>query len=121
MLREAWAAFQSLMGQWHAGKMAIEANIAVAHDALHVIFGMLAWIAIALVMRRPLSSWRPFGWLFALILWNEAVDLWVEIWPDHAKQFREGGKDLLLTILLPALLTLLIRTRPKLFAATRRR
>ena len=40
-----------------------------------------------------------FGsWWFALILCNEAVDLWVERWPDPGQPYGEGVKDLLLTM-----------------------
>ena len=118
-MTEIWAAMIAAMGRWHQGKLFIEHSLSVEHDALHVFVGLLAWLAIALISRRPLSSWRPFLWLIALILWNEVVDLWVERWPDIGMQLGEGFKDFALTILMPGLLMLLIRWRPQLFAAGR--
>ena len=120
-MHEVWAAIVSAMSRWHQGKLFIEHSLSIEHDALHVIVGMLVWLGIALISRRPLSSLRPFLWLCALILWNEAVDLWVELWPDLGMQLGEGLKDLVLTILMPGLLMLLIRWRPALFEAERQR
>lgn len=108
------------MSGWHQGKLFIEHSLSVEHDALHVLVGLLAWLVVALITRRPLSCWRPFWWLFALILWNEAVDLWVERWPDPGQQYGEGAKDLLLTIAAPAVLTWLMRVRPKMFVRAKR-
>lgn len=118
---DIWTAIVAGMSRWHQGKLFIEHSLSVEHDALHVLVGLLAWIAIAVVSRRPLSATRPFLWLCALILWNEAVDLWVELWPDRGMQLGEGFKDLMLTILMPGLLMLLIRWRPGLFTAARKR
>jgi hypothetical protein len=74
-------------------------------------------------MRRPLSSWIPWFWIFAVILWNETVDLWMEQWPDPGQQYGEGAKDLMITMLLPTVLMFAVRARPDLFrgAAKKRR
>ena len=120
-MHDIWGAVIAAMSHWHQGKSFIEHSLAVDHDALHVLVGLMAWLAIAMISRRPFSSLRPFLWLCALILWNETVDLWVELWPDLARQLGEGMKDILLTIFMPGLLMLLIRRRPQLFAAARRR
>jgi len=109
------------MGAWHQGKLFFEHSFAIDHDALHVIVGVLVWLVAALVLRRPISSWLPFLWCFAVILWNETVDLWVEQWPDPGMQYGEGAKDLVLTILVPALLMVSARLRPDLFRAGARR
>src|SRR5437764_13508842 len=92
------------MGSWHQGKLFIEHAVAINHDALHIIVGVLVWIGIALAMRRPISSPWPWGWLLALILWNETVDLWFEQWPDPGMQYGEGAKDIFLTMFLPTLM-----------------
>jgi hypothetical protein len=115
-VRSVWDAITSAMTSWHEGKLFIEHTIAINHDALHVIVGVLLWVALGLVVRRPLSSWYPWLWLLAFILWNETVDLWVERWPNPGQQYGEGAKDVLLTILLPAALMLVVRWRPGLFA-----
>lgn len=113
-----WDAISAAMASWHQGKMFIEHGLAVDHDTLHVIVGVIAWLAIALLVRRPVTAWRPWLWLLALIGWNEAVDLWVERWPEPGMQYGEGAKDLLLTMLLPTVLLFAARLRPSLFRPT---
>lgn len=120
-MRELWATIIGAMDRWHQGKLFIEHSISIENDALHVLVGMLVWVVLGPVLRRPLGSWRPLLWLFAIILWNEAVDLWVEQWPNPGHQYGEGFKDLMLTIALPTLLTVLIRRQPALFTRARRR
>lgn len=124
MLHDFWRVLIGAMTSWHQGKLFIEHVLTISHDTLHIIAGLLLWIALGLVLRRPLPSLRPWLWLFALILWNEAVDLWVERWPDAGQQYGEGAKDLLLTMAVPTILMLVARARPDLFrqsASTRRR
>ena len=115
MLAGLWGTLVTIMTSWHQGKLFVEHALAVSHDVLHLLFGMLAWIVLGLVVRRPLTSWRPWLWLLALILWNEAVDLWVERWPDPGQQYGEGAKDLLLTMVVPTIIMLAARLRPDLF------
>jgi hypothetical protein len=121
MVHRIWEAVIAAMSAWHHGKVFIEHAIAIDHDALHVIVGVIAWVLFGLLTRRPLSATRPWLWLFALILWNETVDLWVEQWPDPGMQYGEGAKDVILTMLLPTFLMFAARWRPRLFAAGRGR
>lgn len=114
-MHEIWGWISAAMADWHQSKLFVEHSLAVEHDALHLITGVLLWLAIAWLLRKPLSAWAPFLWMFAIIVWNEAVDFWVEIWPDPGQQLGESFKDLILTILVPGLLMLLIRTRPQMF------
>lgn len=118
-MREAvtrlWHVVTSAMMSWHQGKLFIEHTVAIDHDALHVIVGVLLWVIIAAVIRRSLSSMRPWLWVLAIIAWNETVDLWVEQWPDPGMQYGEGAKDLLLTMLLPTVLMFVARFAPGLF------
>jgi hypothetical protein len=92
-----------------------EHAFAIDHDALHVLVGVFGWLVLALILRRPLTSRPPFLWLLALILWNETVDLWVEQWPEPGMQYGECAKDVILTMLLPAILMVSARLRPDLF------
>jgi len=103
------------MDSWYQGKLFIEHAVAISHDTLHVLIGILLWLVDAPVLRRPITSWWPWLWLCALILWNETVDLWIEQWPDPGMQYGEGAKDLLLTMFAPTLLLLAARWRPDLF------
>ena len=89
---------------WHQGKLYIEHSVPIEHGTLHVILGVLAWLAIAIIARRAVSSWFPWLGLFALILWNEAADLWVERWPERGMQYTDGLKDIFLTMFVPTVL-----------------
>jgi hypothetical protein len=111
------------MSSWHQGKLFIEHAISISHDSLHLIVGVLVWLVVALVARRPLTGWFPWAWTFAFILWNETVDLRTERWPDLGMQYGEAAKDLALTMLLPTILMFAARARPDLFrtAARKRR
>lgn len=121
MLHRLWLSLTGVMTGWHGAKVFVEHSVSISHDSLHVIVGVLLLLAIAFVSRRPISSWRPWLWVLALILWNETVDLWVEQWPEPAMQYGESAKDLGLTMLLPTILMLVARFRPGLFSGGGRR
>lgn len=104
------------MLSWYEAKMFIEHASVISSDAIHVLVGVVIWLIIALLSRRSIESWLPWLGLFALILFNEMVDLCVEQWPDKAMQYGEGAKDLALTMFLPTALLVLSRMLPKLFA-----
>jgi hypothetical protein len=105
------------MRAWYRAKMFVEHAIFFSSDALHILIGLVAWIGIAWLWRRPLSDWRPWLAVLALLVVNECVDLWVERWPDLAMQYGESAKDLLLTMILPTLVMFLVRSTPRLFRA----
>jgi len=110
-----WTAVSGGMLSWYDVKMFIERSSAVSSDALHVIVGFVLWMLVALVSRRPLSASLPWLVLLVLLVFNEAVDLWVEQWPNPAMQYGESAKDLLLTMTLPTLLLAFVRFLPQLF------
>lgn len=120
-LKPLWEAVSGAMGSWYQGKLFLERTLALNHDALHVIFGVLVWLVLGAVTRRSLGAVRPWLGLLAIIGWNETVDLWVERWPDPGMQYGEGAKDLLLTMLLPSVLLLAVRFAPGLFRSVPRR
>jgi hypothetical protein len=103
------------MASWHQGKLFVEHALTIGHDALHVLAGVIIWMLIGLVARRSLTTWLPWLSLLAVILWNEAVDIWVERWPDPGQQYGEGFKDLLLTMAVPTIIMVAARLRPGLF------
>jgi len=119
-MHDVWLMIVDAMSAWHQGKLFLEHALAVDHDALHVITGVLVWLVAALLLRRPITSWTPFLWCLAIILWNETVDLWVERWPEPGMQYGEGAKDLVLTIAIPAMIMAAARFRPDLFRAVPR-
>src|SRR5438876_10120850 len=111
-LHELWVVITGAMNSWHQAKLFVEHSVTIEHGTLHVIVGVLIWLALALVMRRPVTTWRPWLWLLAIILWNETVDLWTEQWPDPGQQYGEGFQDLMLTMLVPTLIMVAARLRP---------
>ena len=121
MLHKLWTVLVHAMTSWHEGKLFIEHSVSFSHDALHILVGVLLWIAFGLLLRRPLTSWLPWLWLLAIILWNETVDLWIEQWPQPGQQYGESAKDLLLTMAVPTILMAAVRLRPDLFRGSRKR
>jgi hypothetical protein len=117
--RGVWHLAQRRMFWWYHAKMFIEHASIVTSDALHVLIGVALWVIAAVVLRRRLTEWLPWLVVLVAVLFNEAVDLWVEQWPDAAMQYGESARDILLTLLLPTLLMAAARERPDLFAGRR--
>jgi hypothetical protein len=112
---QLWRAVTRGMMSWYEVKMFIEHASVVNSDGLHVLFGVVVWILIALLLRRPVTAPAPLLILLGLVAFNELVDLWVEQWPDKAMQYGESAKDILLTMTLPLLLMVLAARVPRLF------
>ena len=66
-MRDPWETLKSVMLSWHEGKLMIEHAVSISHDTLHLIVGMLVWLAAAVLSRRPLRSWVPWTWTFVLL------------------------------------------------------
>ena len=115
MLHTLATAVRPAMISWYQAKLFIEHSLSISHDSLHMLVGVLLWLALGLLLRRSLLSWWPWLWLVLAIIWNEAVDLWVERWPNPGQQYGEGAKDLLLTLAVPSLVMLAAKLRPDLF------
>lgn len=103
------------MSIWYQVKLLIEHASGVSMDALHVLVGVGLQLAFALLFRTPIKSWRPWLFVLALLLLNEASDLWVEQWPQPGMQYGEGLKDVGLTMILPTLLMILARLKREIF------
>ena len=117
LIRSGLAEF---LTSWNAAKVYVEHLTGASHNLLHLFVGLAAWLLIAAVTRRPLSSPIPLVLTLALAGINEAADLWAEIWPERARQNWELAKDLLLTIALPLLVFTVARLWPGLFGPRRR-
>ena len=109
----------SVFTDWYSAKIFVERSISVSTDSLHVLAGVALQLLVAFIIRRPLTNWLPWVCVLAALLFNEAVDLWVERWPSLAMQLGESTKDLLLTMVLPTLLALTLRWLPQLSGKTR--
>lgn len=117
-MHDFWEAITTLMSSWHQGKVFVEHAVTIQHDALHMMAGLLIWLAICRFSGGTVLRLRPFLWTFAIASWNEAVDLWTEIWPELGRQFGEGFKDLVLTIAGPLIVIAAVRLWPELFRPT---
>jgi hypothetical protein len=100
---------------WHESKLFVEQLIAICHDTLHLLAGVVLWLLLAVVMRRSVADWQPLAATAAVAILNEAVDLWFDIWPSAGRQTGEGARDLIVTLAVPALLFVVIRLKPSLF------
>ena len=107
---------ESALMTWFEAKMFLEHSVSVSPDALHVIAGAVIFLACARLFRCSISSWRVWAALLCLNFFNEFVDLWAERWPDPARQYGQGLKDLLLTMTVPTILVLVARFWPMLLA-----
>lgn len=105
------------MTLWYEAKQFLQHSAGISMDALHVLAGVIALIIFAILVRRPLSSWVPLLLVLAVVLINEASDLWVEQWPSPGMQYGESARDILVTMLLPTLLLVAARRLPRLFAS----
>ena len=103
------------MSIWYQVKLLIEHASGISMDALHVLVGVGLQLAFAVLFRTPIKGWRPWLFVLALLLLNEASDLWVEQWPQPGMQYGEGVKDVGLTMILPTLLMILARLYPNIF------
>lgn len=106
------------MQGWWEIKLFIERVTSVSMDALHVIAGVLLWVLFARLLRTSLTSWRPCLPVLALALANEWLDIRLDIWPHPGMQYGESVKDVVLTMIVPAVLTACLQRRPALGVAT---
>ena len=104
----------AILVDWYSAKTFFERSLSFSTDSLHVIAGVMLQVAVALLVRRPLTTWLPWLCVLGLLAVNEAADLSAERWPLLAEQLGESAKDLLLTMLLPSLLMLALRWSPSL-------
>ncbi len=45
MLHDLWQTVVGAMTSWHQGKLFIEHSLTINHDSLHMLVGVLLWIA----------------------------------------------------------------------------
>lgn len=110
-----YTGLSEFLSSWNAAKVGFEAWTGAPHNLLHVLVGFAAWLLLAAITRRSLSSWGPLLLTLALAGINEAADLWAEVWPERARQNWELAKDLLLTIGVPLIGFTAARLYPSLF------
>jgi hypothetical protein len=114
-----WSDAETIASSWNETKDLLERSVAFSSDSLHVITGFVGLLAASLILRRPVSSARPWLLVAALAALNELLDLWGDRWPQPGVQFGESIRDLLLTMALPTLLLFSSRYLPQLYARRR--
>lgn len=105
---------------WYNTKIFVEHMFGFSHDALHVLLGVCLQLLFAALLRVSVRSLWPWSIVLALEAANEWADLHAEVWPDHALQWGEGAKDILLTLSLPTLILAIARFRPQLLGDSAR-
>ena len=103
------------MTGWYEFKQFVERASDLSMDSLHLLAGILLFLALSLLLRRPVTDWRPWLAVLLVTLFNEAADLWTEQWPSFGMQLGEAFKDIVLTMLLPTLILLTARHVPRLY------
>ena len=103
---------------WYQLKLFAEHSTGVSMDALHVIAGVALQLLVAALLKSSVARPWPLLAVLALEVVNEANDFRVEIWPDPGMQFGEAVKDIVLTMLIPTLIFVIARRRPRLLAQT---
>ena len=114
-----WRDVETIASSWNETKDLLERSIAFSCVSLHVIAGVGGLLAASLILRRPVSSARPWILVLALAMLNELLDLWIDRWPQPGMQFGESVRDLLLTMALPTLLLFSSRHLPQIYARRR--
>jgi hypothetical protein len=88
-------------------KGSIEGSVPFNPEWLHLIAGPLIFVAAAVVLRKPLSSWWPWLVVLAAELVNEAIDL--ALGTSASGELRMSTTDLVVTMLLPTVLMAMAR------------
>ena len=99
---------------WYQVKLVVARASGFSMDSLHVIAGVVAQLAFALLFRTSVARPLPLLLVLAIELVNEASDFRVERWPQPGMQLGESAKDVILTMVLPTLIFLVARYRPTL-------
>lgn len=103
------AALERLLESWAEAKFVFEQSIPVGNAWIHLIVGPVIMVLAALVMRKPVASWRPWFVVLLLISLNEYIDLVVAIWPRREPRYGDSISDFLLTMAIPTLLLAMAR------------
>jgi len=101
---------------WYQVKLFAQHASGIGMDALHVIGGTLLFFVAALLLRTTVARPLPLFIVLLVEIANEASDFRAEIWPQLAMQAGEAAKDVILTMIVPALIFLVARYRPTLLA-----
>jgi hypothetical protein len=103
------AAMFDMVLDWEALKEWLSKELHVSHAVLHIHIGLLVFLVMGRVLRKPMSSPLPLLVVAMLELANEAMDFtryYVSHWPWTPGNTIE---DIVNTLLWPTILLLLAR------------
>lgn len=100
------------IADWLRLKTEIVAAIGLERDAMHIYVSVLIQFAVALFLRRGLAHWLPLLAVLIAACGNEFLDLQVETWPEPDEQLAESVRDIVNSMLMPALLFAVARWSP---------
>lgn len=100
----AWLA--TLPDTYAGWKRAMSDATGATEDLLHVHFGVLIFVVVAVLFRRRMHSWWPVAMVWAFALGNELVDCFATDWRLDASSL-----DVLNTVFWPTILFLVARRR----------
>ena len=100
-------------------KELLEAWSQISPETWHVLIGVLIQLAVAALVRRGIGSFIPWGVVLALELANEINDIFFRYWEVRPYAVAENAMDAVLTMILPTLLFILARAKPRIFGLTR--
>ena len=96
----------TLPDAYAAIKQSMSEATGASEELLHVHFGLLIFVAVALLLRRRMHSNWPVGLVWAFAIANEAVDFFAAGYEPF-----ESLLDVINTILWPTILHLVARRR----------
>jgi hypothetical protein len=97
---------QSLPDRYSALKTSMSVATGATEELLHVHFGLLIFVVVAVLFRRRMHSLWPVGLVWAFALINEAVDYFAADWVLDL-----SALDVLNTVLWPTVRVLVARRR----------
>lgn len=101
-----WLQFKDMLSEWSG----------LSEDALHIYAAVLIQLVAAAALRSSLARALPWLCVLAVLLMNEALDLYLPGQPIERWQIDGGILDLWNTLLMPTILLLTARFFPRLVA-----
>jgi hypothetical protein len=98
--------FAALPLRYSELKQWLSASTGASEDLLHVHFGLLIFVVVAVVFRRRMHSLWPVSLVWAFALVNELVDWFAPEWRVDTSAF-----DVLNSVFWPTMLFLVARRR----------
>lgn len=98
--------FAALPLRYSALKQWLGELTGATEDLLHLHFGLLIFVVVAVVFRRRMHSPWPVSLVWAFALLNELVDYFAPLW-----QVDTSALDVLNTVFWPTILFLVARRR----------